>query len=281
MFRTTISVKEAENAFRNISFSYEERGKNIINAIEKEYQLNYENLLKIAPQSEEEIKKDIIAMALKYDSKMRAYLLSLGRTASPMITGPAKFPVEKNNKRWEIARKREIEATEYLEKVIKKLKDKYSPKPDKKTIYEEVEEVKKADRKGYFKQLDKESLTAKLYNYANISLENLKEVKEIAIKETGLFTSRHKIHRIIENLEKKYSRIEEGTANKEFEINNIKIIDSEENNRIEIYFDGKPSEDIRKYLKSKAWKWSPSKGAWQNYRNHQRLIDIREYLTNL
>ncbi len=281
MFRTTITLKEAQNAFRNISFSYEERGRNIINAIEKEYQLNYENLLVIAPQREEEIKEDIIEMALKYDSKMRAYLSSLGRTASPMITGPAKFPVEKNNKRWDIARKKEVEATEYLIKIVKKLKDKYSPKEKEKTILEVVEETKEKIGKGYIKQLAKESLTAKLYNYANISLENLKVVKEIAIKETGLFTSRHKIHRIIENLEKKYIRIEEGTANKEFEINNIKIIDSEENNRIEIYFDGKPNADVRSFLKGKGFKWSPTKGAWQNYRNKQRLIDIKEYITNL
>ena len=168
-----------------------------------------------------------------------------------------------------------------MEKSKKALIKKYSPKPKIKTIFEEVEEVKKADRKGYFKSLDKESLTAKLFNYANISLENLQEVKEIALKETSLFTSKHKIHRIIESLESKFNRISEGAANKEITINNIKIIDSEENNRIELYFEGIPTADIRNHLKSKGFKWSPTKKAWQNFRNTQRLIEIKKYIETI
>lgn len=278
---TTISFKTAENAFRNISFTPEDRAKSIIASSNKEIKIFLDDLLELAPNEKENIIADVKEWALKYDNKKTMWLDAMSRTASSAITGGANFTVERNRKRMEIAHNRNMELLEWLENSKKSLIKKYSPKPKVKTIFEEVEEVKKADRKGYFKQLDKESLTAKLFNYASISKENLEEVKEIAIKETSLFTSKHKIHRIIENLEKKYTRILEGTSNKEIEINGIKIVDSEENNRIELYFEGIPSADIRNQLKSKGFKWSPTKKAWQNFRNNQRLIEIKKYIETI
>ena len=32
---------------------------------------------------------------------------------------------------------------------------------------------------------------------------------------------------------------------------------------MQIFFDGKPSKEIRDAMKKAAWKWSPSAGAWQ------------------
>ena len=279
--KTTISYETAKNAFRNISFSPDERGKSIIASSNKEIKLFLNELLKLNTEKKEEIIVDVKNWTLKYDNKKTAWLNAMSRTASAMITGPANFPTARNNKRNETAHKRNEELSDWMEKSKKALIKKYSPKVIPKTIFEEVEEVKKADRKGYFKSLDKESLTAKLFNYANISKENLQEVKEIALKETSLFTSKHKIHRIIESIEKKFSRISEGTANKEEIINNIKIIDSEENNRIELYFEGIPSAEIRGYLKSKGFKWSPTKKAWQNFRSSLRLAEIKKYIETI
>lgn len=278
---TTISHETARRAFYWISFSPDERGISTIAESKKEINSFLSELLKINTEEKENIIADVKEWALKYDSKKVMWLNALSNTASSAITGRANFPVEKNRRKMEIAHNRSMALVEWMEKSKKALIKKYSPKVIPKTIFEEVEEVKKADRKGYFKSLDKESLTAKLYNHANISLENLKEVKEIAIKETSLFTSKHKIHRMIESLEKKYSRIEEGAANKETVINNIKIVDSEENNRIELYFEGIPTADIRNYLKSKGFKWTPSKKAWQNYRSSLRLAEIKKYIETI
>ncbi|HYV99643.1 MAG TPA: DUF3560 domain-containing protein [Gemmatimonadaceae bacterium] len=40
---------------------------------------------------------------------------------------------------------------------------------------------------------------------------------------------------------------------------------AEEENRVRIYFPGKPSEEIRKLCKSSGFRWSPSAGAWQRF----------------
>ncbi|NFT08412.1 hypothetical protein FDF26_15340 [Clostridium botulinum] len=56
---------------------------------------------------------------------------------------------------------------------------------------------------------------------------------------------------------------------KEIEINGIKIVDNVEANRLQIIFNDKPNEDIRKKLKSNGFRWSPSNNAWQRYRGSE------------
>lgn len=41
-----------------------------------------------------------------------------------------------------------------------------------------------------------------------------------------------------------------------------------EDNRLRLYFPGKPSEDIRRILKSRGFRWSSSNGAWQRQLNN-------------
>ena len=282
---TTISFKTAESAFRNTSFTPEVRAKSVIASSNKEIKLFLNELLALAPEEKGNIILDVKEWASKYDNKKIAWLNAMSRTASAMITGPANFPTARNNKRNETAHKRNEELLDWMEKSKKALIKKYTAKEEEKDIscfvneaYEEMKKYTKEELSRFAKVLIKDRLMRKIVNYANINFENLKEAKQIAIKETVFFTSKHKIHNTLKNIENKFSRISEGVANKEIIINNIKIVDSEENNRIELYFEGIPSTDIRNYLKSKGFKWSPTKKAWQNFRSSLRLTEIKKYI---
>ena len=48
-------------------------------------------------------------------------------------------------------------------------------------------------------------------------------------------------------------------------INGMRILENREANRLQIIFDGKPSEDTRKVLKGNGFRWSPTEGAWQRH----------------
>lgn len=51
--------------------------------------------------------------------------------------------------------------------------------------------------------------------------------------------------------------------NKEYDRDYFKVIENAEIDRLQLVFDGKPSESVRKILKSNGYKWSPKNETWQ------------------
>lgn len=51
----------------------------------------------------------------------------------------------------------------------------------------------------------------------------------------------------------------------ETEVNGVRIVENAEENRLQMFFPGKPSDAIRTELKSCGFRWSPSSGAWQRH----------------
>ena len=74
----------------------------------------------------------------------------------------------------------------------------------------------------------------------------------------------------IRNLKLRAKKIEihKNDETSEKEVNGIRIVDNVEDNRLQIFFAGKPSENIRSLLKSRGFRWAPSVGCWQAYRGN-------------
>lgn len=51
------------------------------------------------------------------------------------------------------------------------------------------------------------------------------------------------------------------------ETGGIRIVDNVEAHRLQIFFNGKPSAEIRTQLKKNGFRWTPSISAWQSYRS--------------
>ena len=47
----------------------------------------------------------------------------------------------------------------------------------------------------------------------------------------------------------------------------VTVVDSVDENRLQIFFPGKPDDDTRKVLKGWGFRWSPTSGAWQRHRS--------------
>jgi len=67
----------------------------------------------------------------------------------------------------------------------------------------------------------------------------------------------------------------EGKDNKEYEVNGVKVVEDIEDNRVKLFFDGKPSFEVRKSLKGYGFRWSPRNGCWQRHYSSQAI-----YLAN-
>ena len=73
----------------------------------------------------------------------------------------------------------------------------------------------------------------------------------------------------------------ESQETKEFEINGVRVVDNVEDNRLQLFFDGKPAEAIRSDLKSKGFRWSPHNGCWQTHRSNWANQKAKDILNNL
>ena len=116
------------------------------------------------------------------------------RVMNWMLTGPARVPVERNNKRMEVEHKRSVELSEYVD------------------------------------------------NASNwIARRNRAAERRDAIKADA----------------------ESGIAHKEKVFGDVRVVLNKSLDRVQIIFPGKPSDDERRVLKRRAFRWAPSVGAWQ------------------
>lgn len=71
----------------------------------------------------------------------------------------------------------------------------------------------------------------------------------------------------ISTVKKRIEKLEamENAENKEKVFGDIKILENADENRVQIFFPGKPSDEIRSQLKRRGYRWSPMNGCWQAF----------------
>lgn len=70
------------------------------------------------------------------------------------------------------------------------------------------------------------------------------------------------------------NEIKQDIKQKEYEYNGITIIHNTELNRLQLIFEGKPSDEIREILKRNGFKWSPKNTAWQRQLTQNALYSL-------
>lgn len=87
----------------------------------------------------------------------------------------------------------------------------------------------------------------------------------------------------ISNVRKRIEQLEklESMETTEKEINGVKIVQNIEANRLQIVFPYKPSEELRKELKSAGFRWSPSESAWQRHITNAAQWSAERIVNNL
>jgi len=58
----------------------------------------------------------------------------------------------------------------------------------------------------------------------------------------------------------------------------FEVVENHEDKRLQLFFDGKPTETIRTALKGRGFKWSPSNGCWQRLLNDNARYALNAFI---
>lgn len=146
-------------------------------------------------------------------------------------------------------------ATEKLEAKIERLEKQQ----------ELMREANKAIRKG-----DDAALKDLGFDEARIAqLKTPDFCKRVGFPDYALTNNSANIRRLKQRLE----RVSEAQTQPDSEREGpfAKIVDCPSENRVRLFFPGKPPEEVRSRLKSSGFRWSPAIGAWQAYRHYSTI----------
>lgn len=58
----------------------------------------------------------------------------------------------------------------------------------------------------------------------------------------------------------------------------LRVVENAEANRVQLFFDAKPAEEVRARLKGYGFRWAPSEGAWQRHLNGSGIMYARIFI---
>lgn len=300
-FEHDISRSLSQSAFSGVSFNPERRGSSFVS----EYAATLaEDYAIFKAQAEKGGTLDLLdAEFARYRAGYRkvnnAFLASESRCVSSMIAGPSNFPFRRMAKRNEVAHKRLNELVGFRERVrsaiIRNLRPDLAPimSGDSNAV-----ERLQAD-------IDKAEILQSRMKRANAAIRKHKKAGPESQIEAliGQGFSRSIATRLLEadccgrigfadyqltnngaNIRRMTKRLESITAAKAKPVqtvdgkDGITLEDDPPANRIRIFFPGKPDSSVRDSLKSRGFRWSPTIGAWQAYRNSNAMDYARSVL---
>lgn len=270
---------QAYRAFSGTSHTPEDRALQYI----RDYEIEVvEDLLQIPEDSKSE-----------YVKKYREWIVSLfsshSRIISAMIVGPARFPTARNQKANDAYDNLNNKFRTWREKFIASAKRReYEAKPQEEKDDIEWQAVKRdinrtagtlygieKNHEPYNRTCFVTNLYGRLETLArNGKVEMVKRaanhIKKInekfkEEKVKPIFTDRHKFWKLVEKAEEQIARqaeIEE-MDDTEVEFEGGSIVRNYSENRLQIFHDEKPSQEIINRLKSEGWRWSRANVCWQ------------------
>jgi len=220
--------------------------------------------------------------------RTRAHLSSLSRCLSVLASGRSNFPIARMQKRNSIADRREKEIVEYRERATKAIIR--NLRPDLRPIMAGDDDACEQLR-AKLVEAEASQKEMKLVN-ATLRANKEKDKKVAALlalnidpqRVAELTTLRHgnigfpawqltNNNANIRRMRERLAQLELAKATPTVERKGVAatLEDDPPANRVRLIFPGKPEESVRSRLKSAGFRWSPSIGAWQAYRNAHTL----------
>jgi hypothetical protein len=303
-FLHDISRELANRAHAGTSFSPEKRGEAEINDYATTLAADYENLSRSADTPEKRLllETEFVRYHEGYRLRYLAYLRSRSRCLSTMITGASNFPIRRNHKHNTVADGRRKDLNEYRSRAYAAME---------KALHPERRPIMAGDADAISrltaKVIEAEALQKAMRAVNAAIRRNAKAGKEAQIEaileatptlgaaQAALLLQPDYLGRVgyadfefsnnSATIRRMKGRIELLSRDKtsppltERGENGVLCEDCPADDRVRLFFPGKPDSVVRDRLKSKGFRWTPSLRCWQAYRNARSLEVSKQFVT--
>ncbi len=300
MFAGDLPRDLAQRAHAGTSFSPETRGSQEIAGYCSQLASDHAELAKYAttPEKVEILREQFAKYRTGYAIRYRAMLTAKAGCMSTMITGGSNFPVARQRKRSASADKRTSEVVDYRDNALARIKK--ALRPELRPIMAGDDDATTRLRK----KIATAKATQEFMKAANAAIRKYKGNAEATCAALGELAAvaGHKTwtpERALKLLEKDFAgrigfpdyqvknngaeirrlearlaEVETAKATPASEVCGAlaRLEDSPADNRVRLYFPGKPDKVTRDRLKGEGFRWTPTLGCWQAYRNHRALV---------
>lgn len=291
-FKHEISADLAVRAFNGTSFNPERRGESIRNDYAQTMQAAYETLRKHAEKGGtlDMLESEFSRFKSGYRARTEKWLHTHSRCISSMIAGPSNFPVRRAQKLNDVEHKRLTELVEFgqrgLSAAIRNLR------PDLRPIMAgDADAIARLEEKIVALRTRQDRMKA--INAAHKAFKkDPKTLEESSLSQQDKDLIRRYVpayswephpfapfelsnnNATIRTAEKRLEALQVAKATPEKQIecaSGLRVEDCPADNRVRLFFPDKPDAGVRDKLKSNGFRWSPSIGAWQAYRNGRAM----------
>lgn len=296
-----IPQETAKNAFYATSFDPEKRGAQAIEDYVHTLSTDIAEFENLAEKIGAEFPAELIGEYREgYKTRTLAWLSAASRCMSSMITGPARFPTERNRKRVEAEFKRIEERSDYRAYMRKKILNKIHPTERAAIFSGDENAVERLEEKIAKLEANQERMkSANVAIKKNASAEESEKIA--ALVELG-FNHEQSVELLKPNCFGGIGFADFSLRNNNANIRRLKmrlvnvkrlkaatpvapivaddgtrVEDCPAENRVRIFFNGKPESDVRNDLKHGGFRWTPSLGCWQAYRNSHSLEKAKKF----
>lgn len=298
-YAADIPMALAVSAFSGTSFSPEKRGASAVSGYSAELEGVYETLRQHAEKggTMAQLDEEFERLRAGFRARYTAWLSSASRVMSWMITGPSNFPVRRNEKRCNVERRRLEDLVEFkaraMKAAIRNLRPDLRPimAGDADAIDRLEAEIRKAERvqermKAANAAIRKHAKAGRDAQIAALIEQGFSDARAAVLLEPDCcgrigfadYETKNNganIRRMKERLEQ-ITRAKATPDTEATGASGITLQDCPAENRVRLTFPGKPAEEIRAKLKKNGFRWTPSLGVWQAYRNTWSLQLARE-----
>jgi len=302
---TDVNAELARQAFSGISMTPEERAGQAIQSYVAGMNAVFDEFERwVTDENRDQMAADLQMYRLGYVSRMQAYWVANSRVMSTMIAGPSGFPRTRNAKRCNTSDRRRDEWLDWNKKTLLKLRRKYDPltiayapiRSDDTDAVKKLqakleakiaqqERMKAINRICRKKDLTEDERIEQLFHFDGIGVEVAKSLLEpdwagkVGLPDYELKNNGAEIRRLRKRIEKLQAEYEvRAQMPDEYEIGCAIVAENAEEERLQIFFDGKPSAEMIKRLKARGFVWSHRNEAWQRLLNNSARQAAREVL---